>query len=293
METNKENRIVAVCGVTGHQGGAVARELLKAGFKVRGLTRDPEQEKAGELSRLGAQVVKCDLDKTGDVMRALKGAWGAFGVFNGLEGGAALEEQQADRFAVMAKNTGVQHYVYSSVASADKKTGIPFFDNKARVEHTLRALKLPSYTILRPAFFMENLQGPLMWPELERGRLSLPLKPETKLQLVAVEDIGRFGCMAFEKCDELNHAAIDLAGDEMTMPEAAEVLGEALNRKIRFSQAPIAEVRAMNPAYALMYEWFDRVGLSVNIPEVSRMYGLQPFRFGQWARKVKWPAAAR
>ena len=124
MGSKNSDKTVVVCGITGHQGGAVARELLKEGFNVRGLTRDQRQEKAVELAQIGAEIVRCDLDKATDVMRAMKDAWGAFGVFNGLEGGAAREEQQAERFAVMANNTCVSHYVYSSVASADEKTGI-------------------------------------------------------------------------------------------------------------------------------------------------------------------------
>ncbi len=44
---------------------------------------------------------------------------------------------------------GVQHYVYASVASADRKTGVPHFDNKSRVEDTIRGLGFPSYAIVR------------------------------------------------------------------------------------------------------------------------------------------------
>jgi uncharacterized protein YbjT (DUF2867 family) len=293
MESKIDHNVVAVCGVTGQQGGAVARELLLEGYSVRGLTRDPGQAKAAELARMGVQLVKCDLNNTEDVIHALNGAWGAFGVFNGLEGGALREQQQALRFAVIARNSGVQHYVYSSVASADRNTGIPFFENKSRVEKTIRALNFKSYTILRPAFFMDNFRGPAFWPDLERGRLSVALKPETKLQMVAVEDIGRYGCMAFTKCEELNHAVINLAGDEATMPQTAEILGDALGRPVEYSRLPIETVRAVNPGMAMMFEWFDRVGLDVNIPELRRVYGLEPLTLRQWAQKVKWPVAAR
>jgi len=287
---NGQNKLVVVCGVTGNQGGAAARELLARGYTVRGITRNPESQKARELSRLGVQLLKCDLDNTKEVLKALKNAWGAFGVFTGSP---EQEEQQAGRFAVMAKETGVLHYVYSSVAAADRKTGIPFFENKARVETSIRDMKLPSYTILRPAFFMDNFKSPWMWPELERGRLSIALKPETKMQMVAVEDIGRFACMAFDKCADLNHAVIELAGDELSMPESAEILSEALNRKIEFVRKPINEVRKADPALAAMYEWFDRVGVTINIPEMIRMYGLEPLSLTQWAQKVKWPAPVR
>jgi len=289
-----QNRLVAVCGITGNQGNAVARELLAKGYAVRGLTRRPDSEKAAALSRLGAEMIRCNLNNTEDVQRALEGAWGAFGVFASMqEGGAEQEEKQAKRFAVIAKSAGVRHYVYSSVAAADRNTGISFFDNKARVEGVIRSLGLPSHTILRPAFFMENFQSPWMLRELERGRLSIALKPETRVHMVAVADIGRFGCVAFEKYAELDRAAINLAGDELTMPEAAEILSEALDRRVEFSQAPMAEVRKTSPDLAVMYEWFNNVGLGVSIPEITSLYGIRPLSFRQWARKVKWPVAAR
>ncbi|OGR75673.1 MAG: hypothetical protein A2X32_03390 [Elusimicrobia bacterium GWC2_64_44] len=293
MDSRIDQNVVVVCGVTGQQGGAVARELLLEGYSVRGLTRDPEQEKAAELKRMGVQLVKCDLNNTAEVIHAMKGAWGAFGVFTGLEGGAIREEQQALRFAVIAKNTGVKHYVYSSVASADRNTGIPFFENKARVEKTVKTLNFGSYTILRPAFFMENFRSPLMWPELERGRLSVALRPETKLQMVAVEDIGRYACLAFTKCDELNREVINLAGDEITMPQAAAILSDALNKHVEYSRLPIETLRAFNFELSVMYEWFDRAGLGVDIPKLRRAYGLEPLTLRQWAAKVKWPVAAR
>lgn len=292
MKTGKNNRIVVVTGVTGTQGNAVARELLKNGYEVRGLTRKPENEKARQLSALGARILKCDFNVTEDVSLALKGAWGAFGVFTFMEGGCALEEEQAKRFAAAAKAAGVEHYVYSSVASADRKTGIPHFENKARVEASLKGLGLKSYTVLRPSFFMENFKSPWVWPGLEKGRLDIALKPGTKLQMVAVEDIARYALLAFEKNTGLNRAVIDLAGDEVTMPEAAEVLSEALGRKIQYFEAPIADVRAASPEMATMYEWFNRVGLNADIKEVAKKHGIQALTLKQWSHKVKWPVVA-
>ena len=40
------NRTILITGVTGHQGGAVARALQGAGFHLRGLTRKPDGERA-------------------------------------------------------------------------------------------------------------------------------------------------------------------------------------------------------------------------------------------------------
>ena len=51
------DKIIAVTGATGQQGGAVAGKLLADGWKVRALTRDINKPAAQELASLGAEVV--------------------------------------------------------------------------------------------------------------------------------------------------------------------------------------------------------------------------------------------
>jgi uncharacterized protein YbjT (DUF2867 family) len=151
------DRTILITGVTGQQGGAVARALQGAGFKLRGLTRKPEGEQAAALARHGVEVVKGDLDDEATLRRALTGAWGVFGVQNAGEAGVEREEAQGKRLATLAREAGVEHFVYTSVGSAHKQTGVPHFDNKWRIEETVRGLRFPSHVILRPVFFMENL----------------------------------------------------------------------------------------------------------------------------------------
>src|SRR3989338_9163004 len=134
---------------------------------------------------------------------------------------------------------------------------------------------------------MENFRSPWLWPGLEKGRLDIALKPGTKLQMVAVGDIARYALLAFEKNTGLNGAAIDLAGDELTMPETAEVLTEALGRKIQYAETPIADVRAGSPEMAIMFEWFNRVGLNADIKGTARKYGIEALNLKKWSHKVK------
>lgn len=288
-----DGKIVVVTGATGRQGGAAARHLLAAGFGVRALTRKPGSQPSAELARLGAEVVKCDLNDLGAMRRALNGAWGAFGVFGPSGEGPQREENQANSFAEQAKTAGVQHYVYSSAASAHRRTGIPHFENKWRVENTVRRLGFPSYTILRPAFFMENFLGARLWPGLERGRLSMALKLSTKMQMLAVYDLGAFALMSFEKTSQLNRAEIELAGDELSMPQVAEILSGFVGRRIRYEQTPIEDIRKDSSGMAAMYDWFNRVGFNVDIPGLRKKYGFEPMSFKQWAAKVKWPIPLR
>src|SRR5258706_9312089 len=85
---------------------------------------------------------------------------GVYGVQNAGEAGVEREEVQGKRLATLAREIGVEHYVYTSVGSANKKTGVPHFDSKGRIEETVRSLHFPSYVILRPVFFMENVLSP-------------------------------------------------------------------------------------------------------------------------------------
>jgi uncharacterized protein YbjT (DUF2867 family) len=275
------NRTILITGVTGNQGGAVAQALQGAGFYLRGLTRKPDSERAAALARHGVDIVKGDLDDEASLRRALAGAWGVFGVQNAAEAGVEREEAQGKRLATLAREAGVEHYVYTSVGSAHKRTGVPHFDNKWRIEETVRGLHFPSHVILRPVFFMENLLAPF---SLQGSTLAWALGAGTKLQMIAVDDIGWFGARAFTDATAMNRREIDLAGDVRTMPETAEILTEALGRPIAFAQTPIEQVRQYSKDMALMLQWFDRVGYSADIAGLEREFGRALTKLPDWAR---------
>src|SRR5437660_2155907 len=276
------DRTILITGGTGHQGGAVAQALKSSGFRLRGMTRKPDSEQAAALARHGVGVVKGDLDDEATLRTALAGAWGVFGVQNTWEAGVEREEVQGKRLATLAREAGVEHYVYTSVGSAHRQTGVPHFDNKWRIEEAVRSLRFPSHVILRPVFFMENLVEPF---SLQGSTLAWALGPGTKLQMIAVDDIGWFGGRAFTDASALNRREIDLAGDVRTMPEAAEILTEALGRPIAFAQTPIEQVRQYSKDMALMLEWFERVGYSADIPGLEREFGRALTKLPDWARR--------
>jgi uncharacterized protein YbjT (DUF2867 family) len=274
---------ILVTGATGKQGGAVAHQLLDRGFPVRAMTRKPEGEAARALAAKGAEVVQGDLDDAASLDRALAGMWGVWAVQNTWEAGVEREEEQGKRLAKEAREKGVQHYVYTSVGSAHRKTGIPHFENKWRIEETVRGLKFPSHVILRPVYFIENLLSP--W-SLNGDKLVAALKPETVLQMVAVEDIGKYGLLAFEQPEKMNGVEVDLAGDAVTMPQAAEILGKALGKPLSFMQIPIEAIRKNSEDTALMLEWFDRVGYSADIAGNQKRFGIAPTTLTAWASRL-------
>jgi uncharacterized protein YbjT (DUF2867 family) len=50
------DRTILINGVTGNQGGAVAKALQGTGFHLRGLTRKPDSERAVELARAASTL---------------------------------------------------------------------------------------------------------------------------------------------------------------------------------------------------------------------------------------------
>lgn len=277
------DRTILITGATGKQGGSTVRNLTGKGFRLKGMTRKPDSDAARELRSLGVDVVAGDLDDEASLKKALEGAWGVYAVQNTWEAGVEGEEAQGHRLARLAHAAGVEHYVYASVGSAHRKTGIPHFDNKFRVEETVRTIGFPSYVIIRPVFFMENLVTPWF---LNGDTIYAAMDPATVLQMIAVEDIGKYGARAFTDAATLNRREIDIAGDACTMPAAARVLSEALGRSINFVQIPIAEVRKNSEDFAIMLEWFGDVGYNVDIPAVSREFGIHPTSLTEWASKL-------
>jgi uncharacterized protein YbjT (DUF2867 family) len=278
-------RIILVTGATGKQGGAVARCLLKHGWQVRALTRSPGKDEAMALQSGGAKVIKGDLGDPASVRIALKGVYGVFSVQNSWEHGVEKEMKQGMTLADEAKKANVAHFIYSSVGSAHRNTGIPHFESKWQIEKHIRSTGLMS-TILRPAFFMENMLSPDTLPSIMNGILPLGLNPEKPLQMIAVDDIGAFATLAFEDPDEYIGKEIDIAGDEHTGPQMAEILEMVLERDFAYRQTPLEQIRAFSDDYAKMVEWFNALGY---IADIKALRAIHPdlMTFEKWVKNKK------
>ncbi len=279
-----ERRLILVTGATGHQGGAVLRHLRAKGFDVRALTRDPDQPAARALLTHGVEMVRGDLDDRNSLARALDGVYGVYSVQN-ARAGAETEIRQGISLVEAAERAVVSHFVYSSVASADRNTGIPHFDSKFQIEQRIRNTGLP-YTILRPVFFMENLLA--MRASIDGGTLAMPLKPETRLQMIAVEDIGQFVATVFEHSGKWHDRAIDIAGDEQSISDIAHMLSGAIGREVQYQQVPWEQFdKQTSEDYGLMFRWFDNVGYSVDISALRQDHP-NLLTFEHWLH-TNWP----
>ena len=235
------------------------------------LTRDPDGEAARDLAGLGAEVVKGDLGDRASIDRALESVDGVFSVQTFGEVGVEGEVRQGKTLADAAKDAGVSHFVYSSVGSSYRDTGIPHFDSKFEIEEHVRSLGLP-YTILRPVFLMQNWEG-MGQEAINSGTISMPLSPDKVLQEVAVEDVGAFATMAFKDPDQWLGREVDLAGDEMSMTRTAETFARVIGKPVQYVQMPLESFREfVGEEMAVMFQWFDDVGYEADIAALRDEY---------------------
>lgn len=285
--SGQPRRLIAVAGATGQQGGAVARALLAGGWRVRAITRDPRSPAAEALKSAGAEVVRADLEVTESLGDAVDRADGVFSVQNFWTSGVDAEIRQGCNLAKAASLCGVRHFIYSSVGGAERRTGIAHFESKWRIEQFIDELGLPA-TVLRPVFFMENLRELALRRMIRHGILSLPLPRHRALQMIAVADIGSFAALAFGDPDTYVGRRLEIASDELSPAEITRVLGEAVNRRVRYLPMPLIAARlAMGKDMADMFRWFNTDGYRADIPALRETHpGLRDL--ATWAAEQDW-----
>ncbi|GAA5053438.1 NmrA/HSCARG family protein [Nocardia callitridis] len=294
---------VLVTGTTGRQGGATARALRAAGVPVRALVRDTTTDRAKAVEALGAELVVGDLHDYDSVVRAAKGARAVFSVqmpaitaegfdFDG-------EVTQGTTLIDGAKAAGVEQFVHTSVTGAGKHDGEPGWaegrwaavqpsqNAKAAIQDHLRAADFPRWTLLKPGFFMENFAPAMgfLFPRGVEGGLVSVLKPQTKLSLVAVHDIGVAAAAALTDPEKFDRVELELASDYLSMAQIAEVLSRALDTPLAAPDMTVEQaVAAGMPPMGASHEFINVVG-QPGRPEYATALGIPLTSFDTWAQQ--------
>lgn len=196
-------RKICICGATGKQGRAVINSLFERNnYDIVGLVRRPESLAAVALTKRGVTIVKGDLGDPASLLNAFQGVYGVYLMTVSASYGkdaAQAETQQGINAIDAAKETGVEFFVFSSACGPKAPTGISFYDAKLPVEVHLHASGLKCF-IVKPTSFMDNIDMPGSEPK--QGILPGLFDPGYKLNLVAIEDIGKMVAIAFDRPDE-------------------------------------------------------------------------------------------
>jgi uncharacterized protein YbjT (DUF2867 family) len=251
------------------------------------MVRDPAGARAQALAERGIDLVRGDFDHADSLAPAVGGVDSVFAVTTPMAG-IATEVRHGKAIVDAAEKAGVGHFVFSSVAGADQRTGIPHFDSKYDIEVYLRERDIP-WTITAPAYFYDNAVFPWNLGDLKQGRFRQAMKPSLELQQVSVRDIGRFNALVLERRDPFIGERIDFAADQVTGADMAAAIGAASGRSIEYVEQSLDEVRAQFADMAIMYEWFDRVGFSADVPGLRSSYPeVDWLTFEQWSQTQDW-----
>ena len=227
------------------------------------------------------------MDNRADLDTAFKGAHGVFSVQNfwlpnvGFDG----EIKQGKLVADAAKAAGVQHLVYSSVGSAHRGMGQKHFESKWIIEQYIHTLDVP-YTIIRPVAFMDNHNWSRAY--ILSGTFSSgDIRPDKATQIIAVEDIGVFAALAFANPKEYLAKTIELAGDELTETQTAEMFAKVIGRPVELVPPQPGGGWASPEESAAMFNFFNGEGYGADISALRKLYP-KLLTFEQYLRKNGW-----
>ncbi|MBC6445707.1 NmrA/HSCARG family protein [Actinokineospora xionganensis] len=257
------DRVIAVTGATGRQGGAVARHLLADGWRVRALTRDPNSAKARALVEAGADVVKADMDDPDTLSPAIEGAYGVYSVQNFMISGLEAEVRQGKNVADAAKAAGVGHLVHGS-AGTGYETGVGSWDSKLAVRAYMRELGLP-VTELRPMAFMELMTDKGYFPPVSAWHLMPKLMgADRPVVWISVDDLGAIAARVFADPDRFLGADIPLAADVRSMTECREIWREVMGKPPKWFPMPVwLFERFVGPDLTRMWRWLRTADIAL------------------------------
>ena len=258
-----DQKIIAVLGATGAQGGGLVRAIQAdptGRFRARALTRNAKSDKSAALAALGAEVIEADVDDADSLARAFAGAHGAYCVtFFWDHFSPEKELAQAAAMASAAQAAGVQHVVWSTLEDTRRfmslddprmptlqgKYKVPHFDAKGEANALFANTGVP-VTLLLTSFYWDNFihfgMAPAKGPDGVLG-ITLPMG-DKKLPGIAAEDIGRCAYGIFQAGSTYAGKTVGIAGQHLTGAEMAAALTRALGREVRYNDVPPDVFRA-------------------------------------------------
>ena len=296
--SSKQRPLIAVIGATGQQGSGVVRALKSGGqFRVRALTRNPSTYRG-----VADEAVEADLDRPGTLDAAFGGAHGVFLVTNFWQEGTD-EARQAMAAVRAARETGVEHFVWSTLPNVEEISGgrfeVPHFTGKAKIDRIVTEAGFVHHTFVVAPMYYQSFLGALAPQKQANGSLgwALPLDPAVRcIHMGDIRELGDIVSGALVHPDRAgNGEYLPLVGDFMSFNEIVETLNRqghrfSVNRvpKEVFARSPggfeIAETLSYFQAHTYLgSDWSDRIALA------NKIAGRQPSTFAAWAR-VNMPA---
>jgi nucleoside-diphosphate-sugar epimerase len=308
-----DNRIIAVLGATGSQGGSLCDAILddpEGGYVCRAITRNPRSHAARALVARGIEVVAADLDDEASLTPAFAGAHGVYGVTNYPEiSSVEREQQQATNIAKAARDANAAHVIWSTLDDTTqwlpvsdsrmptllRKYKCPHSDSKGQIDHVFTDLRLP-VTFLLTCFYWDNFYKYGWGPKKGKDgayTLTLPLG-QARMPGIAVEDIGKCALGIFKKGAGLIGNRIGVAGEHLSGVEMADKCSTALGIRCTFSAMSPDTYRNLGFPGAedlgnmfQIFSEFEQEYRATRSVEASRALAPSLMNFDQWIARYK------
>ncbi|QUH03401.1 NmrA family NAD(P)-binding protein [Saccharopolyspora erythraea] len=264
---------ILVTGATGNVGRHVVDQLLRAGRRVRALTRNPATAKLPE----GVEVVAGDLSEPASLAPALAGVTAMHLItFDGADGTALRTGPEIVR---LAEEAGV------------RRVTMLWSGERGPVERAVEASGL-EWTALQPVEFMANALG---WADSVRSE-GVVREPFADVRGAVVHEAD-IAAVAVRALTEDGHAGAEyvLSGPEaLTVAEKVGILSSALGRPIDYTELSMEQARERLLATGAAAEVVDFVigwhadpppSAYTVVPTVERITRRPARTFAQWAEE--------
>ena len=274
------DRLVTIIGGGGFIGRYAARELAKAGWRIRIAAREPKaaffvrpQAALGQMS-----LVRCDIRDAASVARAVEGSSAVVNLVGILKGDfQTFHVDGARHVAEAAAQAGAATLVQVSAIGADPASPSAYAASKGEGEAAVRAA-FPQATILRPSIVFGPEDDFVNRFARLQGLLPLVpvVRPNAQFQPVYVGDVAQ--AIAAAVGGEGRGETFELGGPE-------EITMEALNRRIAAATGskrgflPLPD--ALTGLMAKAMEWLPFAPITydqwtmLGVPSVAKGAGLQ------------------
>ncbi|KAJ7069100.1 NAD(P)-binding protein [Mycena amicta] len=279
VSTSSTAPLVVIVGVTGKQGGSVARALIESDkpYRIRGLTRDASRPAAKAFASEGIEIVAVSISVGNEaaVRAAFEGAAVIFAVTNFNEHGSAEREIAEGKLMVdAAKAVNTSLLIWSALESFKELSSgrVPnsvFFDTKAAVTAYAKVSGVP-LSIVQAAYYATNIFDavPYALRAQDDGSytFSFPMSASTKVPLIDPEtDYGLYVRAAIE-LPQFGAGSELLSGTSISMEEIFVDLSEVTGKKIVYTPytkeefADVFPMKPLLPVISDMFEAYETIG---------------------------------
>ena len=263
-----------ISGITGHVGGAAARQLLAAGYAVRTLARDPR--KAIQWSNRGVEVLPGDFQDAAAVAHALHGVDGAFLMlppfFTPAPGFPEAQAIVESYCQALAEAPPPRLVALSSVGS-QQPHGLGMITATHLLEQGIADFPFP-VAFLRAGSFLENYLPNLALADTT-GYFDTYLAPiDRPIPMAATEDIGQEAALLLTT-NWTGQKIIEL-GSLLSPQQVAAAMSEVLGRAVQARSIPrdqwtaTLQSQGLPPAFAIpfieMEDGFNSGWIAFGVP---------------------------